>query len=282
MSSTGTQYGEQGQYMLATGEYSEIKDLLPQPPSVDTGTPVRFSEVGREAGLTLPHAAGRQTGGSDSTSAAAADPADPVRQRAARMGSGAAFGDYDADGDLDLYLARLRPGRGPIGRVALSQRRPGAFRGGEPAGRYRPSDCGMGAYWGDLDNDGHTDLFLTNYGANRLYRNLGDGTFTDVTAAAGVAGGDHWHLAAALADYDHDGDLDIYVGRFQDAGSSAGGNPETLRTTPRRVEPTSFATTAREYLPTWPSRPGCLRPGTGCFRWCSPTSTTGGTWTSGL
>ncbi|MCY3759303.1 MAG: FG-GAP-like repeat-containing protein, partial [Acidobacteria bacterium] len=223
MSSTGTQYGEQGKYMLATGEYPDIKDLLPPPPSADAETPVRFSEVGWEAGLTLQPTAERQTGGSDSPTAVAGSSADPVRRRAARMGSGAAFGDYDGDGDLDLYLARCGPDAAQSGGLLYSNDGLGRFKEVSRQAGIDHRDCGMGAYWGDLDNDGHTDLFLTNYGANRLYRNLGDGTFEDVTAAAGVAGGDHWHLAAALADYDHDGDLDIYVGRFQDAGSSPGG-----------------------------------------------------------
>ncbi len=222
MSSTGTQYGEQGKYMLATGEYSDIKDLLPQPPAADAETPVRFSEVGRESGLALPPAADRQPGDSDSSSAVGGDPADPARRRAARMGSGAAFGDYDADGDLDLYLARCGQDAAQSGGLLYRNDGPGRFEEVSRQAGIDHRDCGMGAYWGDLDNDGHTDLFLTNYGANRLYRNLGDGTFADVTAAAGVAGGDHWHLAAALADYDHDGDLDIYVGRFQDASSPPG------------------------------------------------------------
>ena len=223
MSSTGTQYGEQGKYMLATGEYSDIKDLLPQPPAAAAETPVRFSEVGRESGLALPPDSDGQIAVSDSAPAVAGNPADPVRRRAARMGSGAAFGDYDADGDLDLYLARCGPDAARSGGLLYRNDGRGRFEEVSRQAGIDHRDCGMGAYWGDLDNDGHTDLFLTNYGANRLYRNLGDGTFADVTAAAGVAGGDHWHLAAALADYDHDGDLDIYVGRFRDAGSPPGG-----------------------------------------------------------
>ena len=223
MSSTGTQYGEQGKYMLAAGEYPEIKDLLPPSPSADADRPVRFSEVGREAGLTLPPAAGGQTGGSDSTAAAEGSADGPSRLRAARMGSGAAFGDYDSDGDLDLYLARCGPEAAQSGGLLYRNDGLGRFEEVSRLAGIDHRDCGMGAYWGDLDNDGHPDLFLTNYGANRLYRNLGDGTFKDVTAVAGVAGGDHWHLAAALADYDHDGDLDIYLGRFQESSPPDGG-----------------------------------------------------------
>ena len=228
MSSTGTQYGEQGKYMLATGEYPEIKDLLPEPPPAAEATPVRFSEVGRQAGLTLPGSSAEQSRGSGPILAKEGSPADPVRQRASRMGSGAAFGDYDSDGDLDLYLARCGPDAARSGGLLYRNDGLGRFEEVSRQAGIDHRDCGMGAYWGDLDNDGHPDLFLTNYGANRLYRNLGDGTFADVTAAAGVAGGDHWHLAAALADYDHDGDLDIYVGRFQKAGPQASGESRVL------------------------------------------------------
>ena len=228
MSSTGNQYGEQGKYMLATGEYPDIKDLLPQPTPAGDRPPVRFSEVGRQAGLTLQQAAPRPGDDLDPSPPEESNPEEPIRQRASRMGSGAAFGDYDADGDLDLYLARCGPEAAQSGGLLYRNDGLGRFAEVSRQAGIHHRDCGMGAYWGDLDNDGHPDLFLTNYGANRLYRNLGDGTFSDVTATAGVAGGDHWHLAAALADYDHDGDLDIYVGRFRDAGRPAGGASRTL------------------------------------------------------
>ena len=72
----------------------------------------------------------------------------------------------------------------------------------------------MAGYWGDFNNDGYPDLFLSNYGPNVLYKNNGNGTFSDVTVMAGVGGDKHWHLPATPVDYDHDGDLDIYVGHF--------------------------------------------------------------------
>jgi ABC-type glycerol-3-phosphate transport system substrate-binding protein len=74
----------------------------------------------------------------------------------------------------------------------------------------------MGAYWGDFNNDGKADLFLTQYGTNRLYQNNGEDTFSDVSGKAGITPDGHWHLSAAVADVDHDGDLDIYVGNYID------------------------------------------------------------------
>ena len=68
----------------------------------------------------------------------------------------------------------------------------------------------MGVAVGDIDNDGWRDLYVTNFGSNVLYRNNGNGTFTDVTAAAGVDD-PRWSTSAAFLDYDRDGDLDLFV-----------------------------------------------------------------------
>jgi hypothetical protein len=71
----------------------------------------------------------------------------------------------------------------------------------------------MGCAVGDFDNDGHPDLFLANFGSDELWRNNGDGSFTDVTATAGI-GDDLWSVSAAFVDYDRDGLLDLYVARY--------------------------------------------------------------------
>ena len=73
----------------------------------------------------------------------------------------------------------------------------------------------MGAAVADYDNDGDLDLFLTSFGPDALYRNNGDGTFTDVTAAAGVSD-PLWSTSAAFLDYDRDGDLDLFVANYLD------------------------------------------------------------------
>ncbi|MDY7095198.1 MAG: CRTAC1 family protein [Acidobacteriota bacterium] len=145
------------------------------------------------------------------------------------MGSGAALFDYDGDGDLDLYLVQGHA-LPPLTREhpPLSDRLfRNDLRNGEPrfvdvteeAG-IEATGYGMGVASGDVDGDGHRDLFVTNYGANQLWRNRGDGTFVDITEAAGVGStsqnGTSWSTATAFLDYDRDGHLDLFVGNFLD------------------------------------------------------------------
>ena len=149
MSSTGTQYGEQGKYMLATGEYPDIKNLLPPPPCRQPLKPPSDSpRSDREAGLTLPPDSDGQTGGSDSTPAVAGSPDDPGPPEGRPDGFGSRLRRLRRGRRPGPLPGPLRPGRGPLGRAALSQRRPGPFRGGEPAGRHRPSGLRHGRLLG--------------------------------------------------------------------------------------------------------------------------------------
>lgn len=135
------------------------------------------------------------------------------------IGSGAAFIDYDNDGDQDLLLVNSGewPGReqgAPATPAFYRNDGRGGFEDVTQASGLAIHGYGMGAAVGDYDNDGWTDLYLTMLGGNRLLRNTG-GRFSDVTASAGVAGlDDDWSTAAAFLDYDNDGDLDLFVGNY--------------------------------------------------------------------
>jgi len=135
------------------------------------------------------------------------------------IGSGAAFIDYDNDGDQDLLLVNSRqwPGHEQGNAATLSFYRNdgrGHFRNVTQESGLAISCYGMGVAVGDYDNDGWTDLYITTLGGNILLRNDA-GHFTDVTASAGVAGlDDDWSTAAAFIDYDDDGDLDLFVGNY--------------------------------------------------------------------
>ena len=72
----------------------------------------------------------------------------------------------------------------------------------------------MGVTVGDYNNDGYPDLYLSNYGQNVLLKNKGNGTFTDVTKHAKVAGGHECSVGAVWFDYDNDSYLDLYVGNY--------------------------------------------------------------------
>lgn len=130
------------------------------------------------------------------------------------LGAGGAFFDYDNDGRLDLYLVNSGDLENPasIHRSVLYRNiGDGVFAdvtdsaGVGNAGRY-----GMGCAVGDYDNDGDSDLYVTNYGANVLYRNDRNGMFQDVTAQAGV-GDALWSSSATFLDADRDGWLDLFV-----------------------------------------------------------------------
>ena len=136
------------------------------------------------------------------------------------IGSGAAFFDADGDGFLDLYIVNgtALPGYdGPPGTNAHYRNEgDGTFADVTAAARTGHAGYGMGAAIGDVDNDGNPDLYVTNYGPNVLYHNEGQGrAFADVTARAGL-GDPGWGTHAAFADYDRDGDLDLYVANYME------------------------------------------------------------------
>jgi hypothetical protein len=145
------------------------------------------------------------------------------------MPGGVALLDYNNDGLLDVFLVNgghVDPKHpknfdrhDPRYRSRLyRQNKDGSFTDvTEQAGLANAGDgnYGMGVAVGDYDNDGYPDLYVTSYGKNILYHNNGDGTFTDVTAKAGVAGGG-WSVSAGFFDYDNDGKLDLFVTRYMD------------------------------------------------------------------
>jgi enediyne biosynthesis protein E4 len=147
------------------------------------------------------------------------------------MGGGVALLDYNNDGLLDIFLVNSGKLTSPMqtpenfGRHEplywnrlFRQNRDGSFTDvTAAAGLSNAGDgnYGMGVAVGDYDNDGYADLYVTSYGKNILYHNNGDGTFTDVTAKAGVAGGG-WSVSAGFFDYDNDGKLDLFVTRYMD------------------------------------------------------------------
>jgi len=142
------------------------------------------------------------------------------------MVGGVAMLDYDGDGRMDLYFVNgaaisdpMLPGKQPdksdrrYWNCLYRNNADGTFTDVTEHAKVAGESYGMGVAAGDFDNDGRTDLYVTNLGRNILYHNNGDGTFTDVTDRAGVAGGG-WSASAAFLDYDRDGKLDLIVTRY--------------------------------------------------------------------
>ncbi len=130
------------------------------------------------------------------------------------MGGGAALVDLDEDGDLDAYLVQAgsvtaAPEERP-GNQLFRNRGSGRFEDASAGSGAEDRGYGMGVAAGDCDEDGRTDLYVTNVGANVLLRNRGEFSFEDVTARAG-AGDVSWSTSAAFLDHDADGDLDLFV-----------------------------------------------------------------------
>jgi hypothetical protein len=166
--------------------------------------PIQFHNATRSSGIQFTHFKGNKG----------------ISINLEEFGPGVCVADFDGDGWQDIYFVNGRDqyGRGIKAQNALYRNNGNSTftdvteKAGVPGTGY-----GLGCIWGDYDNDGHPDLFVTQYGRNALYHNNGDGTFTDVTDKAGVAGmefGTYFHSGATFFDYDRDGKLDLYVGGY--------------------------------------------------------------------
>ena len=160
-------------------------------------------------GTYQPHALFRNNGDGTFTNVAdAAGIADP------RGGWGSLFADYDNDGDVDLYITR-GGWSGAAENTLYHNNGDGTFTDVTHAAGVADPQSSFCAAWADYDNDGYLDLYIADGvigdgAANVLYRNNGDGTFTNTAAAAGVADTGN-SLGTAWGDYDKDGHIDLHV-----------------------------------------------------------------------
>ena len=146
-------------------------------------------------------------------------PSPPDRYLPETMGPGVAFCDYDNDGWVDIFMVNsgatdfYQPAA-PLKNALYKNNRDGTFTDvTDKAGVAGGREFGMGCAVADYDNDGYPDILVTAYGRCTLYHNNGNGTFTDVTAKAGVAS-PGWTTSAVWFDYDNDGRLDLFLCSF--------------------------------------------------------------------
>jgi enediyne biosynthesis protein E4 len=173
--------------------------------STAVGSPFRFVDVSSQAHLTRELLSGRPD-------------KDHLLDSA---GGGIAFLDYDRDGRLDIFMPngwRLDGSRVvEKGKFALYHGLPdGTFEDvTDRAGVGGDGAWGTGAFVADVDGDGWPDIFVTAFGKNLLYRNLGNGRFQNVAREAGLES-PGWNTGAAFFDADGDGDLDVYIASYID------------------------------------------------------------------
>ena len=173
---------------------------------------VKFTDITRTSGITFVHNNG----------------ATGEKLLPESLGGGVAFFDFDNDGDADLLFVNSTWWPWDLAKDASRKPTTAAlYRNDTTAGgAVKFTDVtagsgldvavyGMGVACGDLDNDGDVDVFITAVGGNKLFRNEGNGKFTDITSQAGVGGapGD-WSTAAMFFDYDNDGRLDLFVANY--------------------------------------------------------------------
>jgi len=165
-----------------------------------------FNDIALKAGLTVPNV----FGGRESTTYILES-----------TGTGVAIFDYDNDGWPDIFLVNgttLKgfPAEGAPTNHLYRNNRDGSFTDVTVKAGLFATGWGQGVCVGDYDKDGWEDLYVTYYGKNRLYHNLG-GKFEEVAEKAGVAGdGKTWGSGCAFLDYDRDGQLDIAVANYAD------------------------------------------------------------------
>ncbi len=183
--------------------------------------PVVFEDISRQSGL----ASWRHTMGTPAKSFILET-----------VGSGVALLDYDNDGWLDIYLVNGSTNEALTGKAAAPQaalfhnNHDGTFTDVAAKAGVTNDRWGFGAAIGDYDNDGLPDIFVANYGNNRLYHNNGNGTFTDVAERANLTLG-NWSTGPSWGDYDGDGRLDLFVPgyvHFDAALLAQAAHPETI------------------------------------------------------
>jgi hypothetical protein len=141
----------------------------------------------------------------------------------------AGWADYDNDGDLDLFIGNESSSSIEAPSQLFRNNGDGTFTDVARQAGVENERMAKSVAWGDYDNDGDPDLYISNIGLNRLYRNNGDGTFVDVAPDLDMTGPEGRSFPSWFFDYDNDGNLDLFVAAYdatlEDVASSLFGRP---------------------------------------------------------
>lgn len=162
----------------------------------------------------------------------------------AQASGAAALFDFDGDGDLDLVEVAgdaQRLLRNDGGRFTDVTSQSGDFA-------TKIDAVATAVIAGDYDNDGRTDLFVLRYGKNLLYRNNGGGRFSDVTTDARILQSRNLSRSVAFLDYDHDGDLDIFIAGGEEVSAALEAEKELYANPGRSINPGKFLSPAEPGL----------------------------------
>ncbi|MBK9064890.1 MAG: CRTAC1 family protein [Acidobacteria bacterium] len=175
---------------------------IPSSSSAVPRSPIRFTDVTRKSGITFSYETDLRRG-----------------RNLATMGAGVAMGDFNGDSFPDLFFAGSaasgkKPGAGPCGAL-YRNRGDGTFEDVTVRSGIRSCGWRMGAYWVDLDGEGHLDLVVTGVGKVELWKNLGNGTFRNVAAERGLLA-PGYSVGLAAGDVNGDGRVDLYVVGYLD------------------------------------------------------------------
>ena len=192
--------GRSGLSQMTSGGRTSMPSR-PLPPGI-TPPAIRFVDIAEKSGLN-----GVNVSGSDKQQMYIVE----------NTGTGVAIFDYDNDGLPDIFLVNgdrfEKTGSAPTHFLYHNL---GGLEFEDITARsgITHTDWGQGVCAGDIDNDGRVDLFVTSWGKNHLWRNLGDGKFRDETEPRGLEEPKRWSTGCAFFDYDRDGNLDLFIAHY--------------------------------------------------------------------
>lgn len=225
-SELGNKYGEQGRYAEALAGTGAESDL------VNKDAPnVKFVDATKEMNLNA-QLANKPLSSALNRKLTKAEFERVKPELVSAFASSIGLCDYDADDKFDVFVTGIGKDNKPFAQLFSNQTNGdvGKFSDVTAKSKITINQPATGAVFGDFDNDGKQDIAVFGYQLLALYKNNGDGSFTDITAKVGLPASNNnaWAMTAAFVDSDHDGDLDLFIGNFADLNQFPVGKTEAV------------------------------------------------------